>query len=216
MAAARAWLIRHGESESNAGLPGRGPAETPLTRLGFRQSELVARAVPEPPALIVTSPFVRARQTAHPTIARFPDSAVQEWPVQEFTYLGHLHGEVSTDRQRAPYARAYWQRADPHAVTGDAESFADLIGRTADCLGRLERQTDGLVTVFTHGTFIRALLWSLLSRTTIMTGEAMSRFRAFADTCVMPNGSIVELRFPGPRVLAGSTAHLLEATAETR
>jgi hypothetical protein len=29
----------------------------------------------------------RTRQTAAPTIARFPDAPVKTWPIEEFTYL---------------------------------------------------------------------------------------------------------------------------------
>src|SRR5258708_7093166 len=123
----RAWLIRHGESESNAGLPSAGPASSPLTSLGREQAAQVVRALAEPPALIVTSPYVRARQTAQPTIGAFPRSACQEWPVQEFTYLGDLRWRSMTASEREPYASAYWDRADPQHSSEGAESFADLI-----------------------------------------------------------------------------------------
>jgi 2,3-bisphosphoglycerate-dependent phosphoglycerate mutase len=215
MGATRVWLIRHGESESNAGLPGSGPSDTPLTRLGLQQAEQVAEAFPEPPALIVTSPFLRAWQTAQPTIARFPAAAVQEWPVQEFTYLGDLHGQATTGRQREPYARAYWEQLDPRLVNGDAESFADLIDRVRECLDRLDRHSSAFIAVFTHGTFTRALLWSLATGTTDLSSESMRHFRAFAETFLIPNGCIVELQFPGPRVVAGSTAHLWAPTSAT-
>ena len=57
----RVWLIRHGQSESNAGLPTNGPAASPLTELGHRQAERVAEQFTGPPALIVSSPFLRAQ-----------------------------------------------------------------------------------------------------------------------------------------------------------
>jgi 2,3-bisphosphoglycerate-dependent phosphoglycerate mutase len=212
MAASRAWLIRHGQSEANAGRPGTGPGDSPLTPLGLQQAERVALAIPDAPALIVTSPFVRARATAERTIARFPTSPVQEWPVQEFAYLGQFHGRVTTSPQREQHVRAYWERADPHLVNGDAESFAHLIDRIEECLSRLDQQDGGLVVVFTHGMFTMALLWWLLTGRGEVTGDAMRRFRVFADTCRIPNGCIVELRYPGPSALAGSTAHLLAPT----
>ena len=81
----RVFLIRHGESESNAGLPSADPGSAPLTPDGHRQARQVARVLADAPALIVTSPYLRARQTAQPTISRFPGAACEEWPVQEFT-----------------------------------------------------------------------------------------------------------------------------------
>jgi 2,3-bisphosphoglycerate-dependent phosphoglycerate mutase len=77
----RVFLIRHGESESNAGLPSADPGSAPLTAAGHRQAGQIARVLADAPALIVTSPYLRARQTAQPTIRRFPATACQQWPV---------------------------------------------------------------------------------------------------------------------------------------
>jgi 2,3-bisphosphoglycerate-dependent phosphoglycerate mutase len=173
----RVFLIRHGESESNAGLPSADPGSAPLTPDGHRQARQIARALADVPALIVTSPYLRVRQTAQPTISRFPAAACQEWPVQEFTYLAGLHGRTSTATERQPYARAYWDQADPDHASPGAESFTGLIGRTADFLDRLSAQRSGPVMVFTHGLFMRAVAWSLL---TGITNLARIRWAASA------------------------------------
>lgn len=203
---ARVWLIRHGESESNTGLPAGEPGASPLTEVGRRQAREIAESLAEPPRLIVTSPYLRARQTALPTIERFPDVVCEEWPVQEFTFLGELHGQVTTTADRRPLTEAYWERADPqHAVNG-AESFADLLTRTQEFLARLGEREPGPIAVFTHGLFIRAVMWSLLTGTTTADSEAMRGFRRFADTYLVPNGSITEMRYTAekrvPRVVA--------------
>ncbi|MEV6909829.1 histidine phosphatase family protein [Amycolatopsis sp. NPDC051071] len=198
---ARVWLIRHGESETNAGFPGGDPGASPLTELGREQAAEIAEALAEPPRLIVTSPFVRARQTALPTIERFPRADREEWPVQEFTFLGELHGQVTTTETRRPHTEAYWDRADPHHAVNGAESFADLFGRTQEFLKRLGEREPGPIAVFTHGLFIRAVMWSLLTGITTPDSEAMRGFRTFADTYVVPNGNITELRYtPGKRI----------------
>ncbi|WP_241212739.1 MULTISPECIES: hypothetical protein [unclassified Sphingomonas] len=44
----------------------------------------VARAWTETPSLIVTSPYLRTRQTAQATIQRFPTVPVEVWPIEEF------------------------------------------------------------------------------------------------------------------------------------
>ena len=139
----RVFLIRHGESESNAGLPSADPGSAPLTPDGHRQARQIARVLADVPALIVTSPYLRARQTAQPTITRFPGAACQEWPVQEFTYLAPLHGRTSTATERQPYIRAYWDQADPGHASPGAESFTGLISRTADFLDRLSARDPG-------------------------------------------------------------------------
>lgn len=214
----RVWLIRHGESESNAGLPSSDPGSAPLTALGHWQAEQVARAFADAPALIVTSPFSRARQTARPTISRFPAAACQEWPVQEFTYLGDLHGRPMTSAERAPYTRAYWDQSDPHLARDGAESFAGLLSRTTDFLARLRDQRPGPVAVFTHGIFMRAVAWSVLTGITSPAEADMGNFRSFARVCIVPNGSVVELRYPGPdapATLSGTTIHLAAGPPRT-
>jgi 2,3-bisphosphoglycerate-dependent phosphoglycerate mutase len=212
----RVFLIRHGESESNTGLPSADPGAIPLTAAGHRQAEQIARVLADVPALIVTSPYLRARQTAEPMVSRFPATACQQWPVQEFTYLGDLHGRATTHREREPYVRAYWDRADPQAAGPGAESFAGLLGRTADFLKRLSPQESGPVVVFTHAVFMQAVAWSLLTGITTPDHEQMRGFRGFADRYLIPNGGVVELRHAGngaPALLGGSTIHLPAALA---
>jgi broad specificity phosphatase PhoE len=186
-------LIRHGESESNAGTPSADPGASPLTTRGREQADRVAAVLPEQPALIVTSPYLRAAQTAEPTAARFPDARREEWPVQEFTYLGEFHDRLSTSEERRPYVLDYWNRADPHLSVGGAETFAALIGRVHDCLDRLSQQPTGPVAVFTHGMFMRAVAWTLLADTEQLDMRAFGRF---SRGLVVGNGAILELRFP--------------------
>ncbi|MEV4256350.1 histidine phosphatase family protein [Spirillospora sp. NPDC049652] len=213
----RVWLIRHGESESNAGLPTNGPGAAPLTPFGRRQAERVATAFTAAPSLIVSSTFVRARETAMPTRARFADVPYEEWPVQEFTYLGSLHGPNTTNEERRPYAEAYWARSDPSRVDGgDGESFRDLMARARVMLETLAaRPEPGLIAVFTHGLFMRAAMWTLLTGITDPTAEQMRAFHHFLETSRTPNGTIVELR-PGPpdlfTVMFGTATATLDPT----
>ena len=208
----RVWLIRHGQSESNAGLPSKEPGSSVLTALGHWQAEQVARAFAQAPALIVTSSYQRARQTAEPSVKRFPEAAFEEWAVQEFTYLGDLRKRAMTTAEREPYVQAYWQRSDPHEASGGAESFADLVGRSREFLGRLSREPGGPVAVFTHGLFMRSVAWSLVSGVTVPTASDMQDFRRFAAGYRTPNGGVVELRTrpgrPVPALMGASTFHL--------
>ena len=63
------FLIRHGESQSNAGLPTTSPNNVALTPQGRQQARHVADFLKFYPSLdlIVTSPYLRAKQTAEPT-----------------------------------------------------------------------------------------------------------------------------------------------------
>jgi 2,3-bisphosphoglycerate-dependent phosphoglycerate mutase len=212
----RVWLIRHGQSESNAGLPSSEPGASALTALGHWQADQVAGAFAQAPALIVTSPYLRSEQTAEPAARRFPDAAREEWPVHEFTYLGHLRSRSMTSTERRPYVRAYWERSDPEEINGGpesgAESFAGLVRRGRDMLDRVSEQRRGPVAVFTHGIFMRAVAWSMVSGVTVPTAADMQSFIRFSAGYRTPNGGVIELRhrqgWPAPVLMGASTLHL--------
>ena len=192
------WLIRHGESEANAGLPTESPVKTPLTALGHQQAERVALAFSQAPDLIVTSPYWRTEQTATPTRARFPDSPHQQWPVQEFTYLAPDRYAGSTIEHRRPHSDRYWQQNDPLFIDGiGAESFADLIERAQVAKAQIQSLEAEFTAIFSHGRFICALLWVVLTQTAAgseMSAKQMRQFQNFINAFSVPNGSIAKLR----------------------
>lgn len=206
------WLIRHGESESNAGLPTSDTVTMPLTPRGLAQSRRVAESFATPPALIVTSPYLRSKQSARPTIERFPQARQEEWLVHEYSYLSRANRHQTTPQQRQPLVDAFWERCDPLYVDGDgAESFAGLIERAGQALDRMRRLDDPLVAVFGHGLFTRALLWLLLAAPPQLDARHMRRFRSFASGFSVPNASILKVYVNGSRELlfgAFTVAHL--------
>src|SRR5687767_13515487 len=81
------WFIRHGESVANAGGRTAEAGSYPLTERGSRQAAQLAAALPLEPDFIIHSPYLRARQTAEPSMGRFAKVPSDEWPVQEVQYL---------------------------------------------------------------------------------------------------------------------------------
>ena len=154
----RAIFIRHGESTGNAGIPCHDLATIELTERGQEQAHHVAASWTEAPALIVTSPYTRTRQTAAPTIARFPDTPVEVWPIEEFTYLQPARWNGTRSAERMPHLEHYWSEADPTYCDGEgAESFGALLARCEAALTRLAAMPAGsLAYVFGHGQFIQA------------------------------------------------------------
>lgn len=188
------WLIRHGESEANAGLPTVNPSITPITAKGERQAQQVAKAFTQPPDLIVTSPYHRTQQTAKPTRARFPNVPHAEWPVQEFTYLAPARYRGSTIEHRLPLSDAYWQRNDPLHIDGvGAESFSDLLVRVQITQTKLLHLKEEFVAIFSHGRFIRAFVWAVLTRSTEANPKRMRQFQSLITAFSVPNGSILKL-----------------------
>jgi broad specificity phosphatase PhoE len=100
----RVFLIRHGESESNAGFPSADPGSAPLTPDGHRQARQIAQALADTPGLIVTSPYLRARQTAQPMISRFPAAACQQM-ARPGIHLPRRAARTHQQRHRTPAIR---------------------------------------------------------------------------------------------------------------
>lgn len=150
------WFIRHGESEAYTGKAAAHSEEVRLTEAGKRQAEEIAGMLPRAPDLIICSSYLRAWETALPTIELFPSSPHKIWPVQEFTYLGSLAGVSTTKAERRSQVEAYWNRCDPTYRDGNGESFEQLILRARTIIKELKQQR-GFIVVFTHEQFIRAI-----------------------------------------------------------
>jgi broad specificity phosphatase PhoE len=182
-------FIRHGESASNAGAATRDTASTPLTALGREQAVAVRDSFIAAPELIVTSPFLRARQTAEATQWRFPEVPVEVWPVEEFTFLAPERYASTTVGQREPWALAYWQAANPFSVDGPgAESFAGLVERVHTALDRLTALPAGEVALFSHSQFMRTAHWHIECAPAVIDSPAMRAYSAFATAHPIENG----------------------------
>lgn len=190
----KVWLIRHGESVSNANLPTAHPADSALTSVGEKEAKLIPPAFQQAPDLIVVSPYLRARQTAVPVQTKFPTVSVEEWPVYEFTYLHPERYNGTTGSERASFAQAYWERNDPfEKEDGGGESFAELLLRTRNTVSCLAENSANFIAVFSHGLFLRAVLWYLTTGIDEPTKDAMWRYQQFVQAVWMPNCSILEL-----------------------
>ncbi|MCA9935682.1 MAG: histidine phosphatase family protein [Ardenticatenaceae bacterium] len=210
----KVWLIRHGESVSNANLPTSDPAQSALTEKGFFQAEQIVSAFTDRPDLVVVSPYLRARQTAVPTINHFTPVPVAEWPVHEFTYLAPSRYNGTTGVDRAPYAHAYWQQNDPtYKDKGEGESFAELLERVWAFVAQLRKHPAPFLAVFSHGMFLRAFFWVMLVNATQATPEMMQRYGRYLQSVWMPNAAIckVHIADDGVYFTGFDTAHLNRA-----
>jgi 2,3-bisphosphoglycerate-dependent phosphoglycerate mutase len=188
------WLIRHGQSASNAGLPAVGFGEVPLTPLGHEQAREVARRVDRQPDRLIVSPFLRAQETAAPIRERWPRTPCEVWPIQELTYLSPARCQGTTADVRRPWIEAYWRRCDPDYIDGpDAESFRAFIARLGDFDSRLSALGGDFAVAVGHGQFFRAYLWSR-ARGFAVAPEWMRDYRAAETSQPMANGEIIELK----------------------
>jgi broad specificity phosphatase PhoE len=194
------WLIRHGESTANAGAVTFTPKSVPLTDRGLAQASAMAEVVPRPD-LIIVSPFMRSQQTAAPLRAKYSDVPFEEWPIQEFTYLSPGRCQNTSFEDRKPLVAEYWARNDADYCDGPgAESFANLLLRAADFIKRLTESDHGFIVAFSHGQFLRAVIWLLIHELEEMKVETLAGFHGFLDAVTIPNGAIFKVRPDGKQL----------------
>jgi broad specificity phosphatase PhoE len=191
------WFIRHAQSEANAGLASKDFASISLTDLGRQQAKLLAASFERPPDLLITSPYIRTQLTAQPLLERFQIKACEEWPIHEFTCLSPVRCANTTALERTPWAEAYWQSCDPHCTDGEgAESFADLMVRNRELMTRVQQSSAEFITVFSHGQFLSALTWNMLSHWPDVTADNMARFRKFDLLFEVRNTAVCNVMLP--------------------
>jgi 2,3-bisphosphoglycerate-dependent phosphoglycerate mutase len=193
---ATVWLIRHGQSQANAGTATEHPKTIELTDTGRIQAQHVADAIDFAPRSIIVSPYIRTMDTARPLLAKLAQAGlslpVQEWPIQEFTYLSPVRCRGTTAVDRQAWAREYWLRADPDWEDGDgAESYRSLMQRVERFSAQLANEA-GPTVVFGHGMFFKAFVISL-EHGTHASSEAMTRYRALESAAPIHNAQILRL-----------------------
>jgi broad specificity phosphatase PhoE len=192
-------FVRHGESAANAGNATSDPALIPLTDRGWDQARAVAESFEQAPSLIVTSPFERAMDTAHPTIQKFPECPVEIWAVEEFTYLSPARCANTTAAERKPWVDAYWGSADPDFEDWPStESFSHLVSRAKSVLTRLNGMS-GTVVIFGHGQFMQAVRWLVMQSPERIDSRAMRDFRCFDQANTILNCQVVTIGHDGER-----------------
>jgi probable phosphoglycerate mutase len=182
-------FLRHAESAANAGLPSSDPGDIPLTEAGRLAAHNAARDYDgAPPDLIVVSPFRRAQETAAPFRRRFAIALIEEWPVQEFTYLSPARCGTSSAEDRRPLVEVYWSTATSKTSDGPgAESFQDFIERVQTALEKLRNHSEQSILIVCHEMVIKAAMWIETEKPDLKAARAPQRFREFSLTFAIPN-----------------------------
>ena len=151
-------FVRHGQTAINAGGRLQGRLDAPLSELGIAQANALAAAFArEPVTRIVSSPLVRARDTAAAIAARHDLAVEIDERLIELDY-GAWDGVALTDV--TPEEWAAW-RADPSFTPPGGESLVYVTARiasfTADVLA------DDLVVAVSHVSPIKAAVCCALA-----------------------------------------------------
>lgn len=204
------WLVRHSECHSNVGGKTTHPATSILTKTGRLQSERIADYIDSQPDIILHSPYIRAVQSAQPTINKFPGVTVDESPVQEFVYLPHEKYLNTTQTRRQAAVDEYWQQCNPQQKnSNEAESFAEFIDRIEMVIEKL-RHSKGRVIVFTHGHVMRAVIWKIITGNLQKDKAGMEQYRSMRHALYIPNAVILKINLDEPELQMSQliTAHL--------
>jgi broad specificity phosphatase PhoE len=149
-------LVRHGQTSHNASGLLLGRADPPLTELGRRQAEALARAEGVAGATrVVTSPLRRCVETAA-TLGP-PVALDEQW--LEIDY-GDYEGKPLEDIPAEVWST--W-RADPSWAPPGGESIADVGGRVRRACQALEAESsEHDIVVVSHVSPIKAAIaWAL-------------------------------------------------------
>ncbi len=147
-------IVRHGRTAANAGGLLQGRVDNPLDDEGRAQAEAIAATLGQVD-LVVSSPLLRARQTAEPLGA---DIEIDERWIE----LDYGEWEARPVSDVSPDDWARW-RADREFAPPGGESLAALNERVAAaCADLVEAARHSTVAVFTHVSPIKsAMAWAL-------------------------------------------------------
>jgi probable phosphoglycerate mutase len=154
-------LIRHAQDESARATPAYHPRpDSPLTSDGLNQARETGTKLPRCYAGIVSSPLLRATQTAQaiseasgvPLLAELP--RISEWRPPSCVY-GKTPEEYDEDYRTWRYTRSQ----HPDLAYQDGESLRDLHTRAAIATAELRRLADdtGPLLVVSHKVFLGIL-----------------------------------------------------------
>jgi ribonuclease H / adenosylcobalamin/alpha-ribazole phosphatase len=199
----RLLMLRHGQTEYSAQRRYSGRGDLPLTELGERQAAAVAARLSrmDGVAAVVSSPLLRARQTAQPVADALDMPLIVHEGLVE-TDFGAWEGLTFAEaRERDPDLHARWI-TDTSVAAPDGESMDAVHRRVRRVRDQLITQhADATLVVVTHVTPVKALL-----RMALDAGPAVLH-RLHLDLASL---SIAEFYPDGPASvrLVNDTSHL--------
>jgi len=177
----RLCIVRHGETEWNAGRRIQGQIDIPLSGAGVAQARAAANYLcDEDFAAIYSSDLARARQTAQAVahLSRLPLQTMAGLRERHFgVFQGMTHEEA---QQQRPQEFARHLSREPRFAPPGGESLLQLAARVATTFADIiNRHRGEAAAVFTHGGVLDILYRQA-------TGRALAAPRDF----VIPNAAV--------------------------
>jgi broad specificity phosphatase PhoE len=156
-------LLRHGQTPMSVQKRYAGRSDAPLTDVGIQQAAAAAKRLASAGvAVIVTSPLLRAVQTAREVAAAAGAAVIADDGFRE-TDFGAWEGLTFAEvRKRWPAELATWL-ADPEVAPPGGESLTDVSARVTAALHRvLAARAGQTVLIVSHVTPIKTLVATAL------------------------------------------------------
>jgi broad specificity phosphatase PhoE len=192
------WFIRHGQSLANADANFKSDdfsaGSVSLSEKGMKQAEELLKHFSDAPDLLITSPYVRTKETAKPLLNKYPNIPQEEWSIHEFTYFSGKRCFNTTFLEREPWKDNYWQESNPEYNDGDgAESFIDFMDRTREAIEMIKKRKENFIVLFSHQYTIVAVRYILEKNPKKITSEVMRDFKKYFKANPVPNAEKVEI-----------------------
>jgi probable phosphoglycerate mutase len=195
-------LLRHGQTPMSVQKRYAGRSDIPLTDVGLQQAAAAAKRLASGGIdVIVTSPLLRARQTAGEVAATTGAPVVTDDGFRE-TDFGAWEGLTFAEvRERWPAEVSAWL-ADPAVPPPAGESFVEVSARVSAALQRVLADRAGqTVLIVSHVTPIKMLV------TTALLAPPAALYRMHLDVAALCE---IDWYADGPAVLRSfnDTGHL--------
>jgi broad specificity phosphatase PhoE len=155
----KVYFVRHGESESNAGLL-RSTVEVPLTLKGRGQAEFIAERVSKLPVeVIISSTMTRARETAEVIGEKTLKDIEFSNLFTEARAASEVQGKPRDSEETVRISNLFFENfGKPDWRYSDEENFFDLKDRARNALAYLAARPEENIAVVTHGFFMRIVI----------------------------------------------------------
>lgn len=144
-------LVRHADSVRPS-LGGPDELSRPLTPEGMHTARLLAtKLMPFQPTTILSSPYLRAVQTVHPTAEQIGLDIITRWELREWD------SGLGPTLDWATHYSYSWDNLD--FARPDGESLQQLTVRAMAAMeGIVSSHAGGVILIGSHGTFVSRVL----------------------------------------------------------
>jgi broad specificity phosphatase PhoE len=154
-------FVRHGESVGNVESRWQGQSDYVLTEKGRAQARALAQRWKSEGVkfdLIISSPLVRARETAE-ILGTALNAPVELDPILMERHIGEMEGLTAEEVRKKPHP-PYITPYDP--IGGEGEGDWALFLRAGQALHALVRRTPGSYLIVSHGGLLNQLMNAII------------------------------------------------------